>query len=283
MINVFYVFVSAIFLALYDFFKKISVKKNKDIFEILLFFTFVAWVCSLVFVKQAIIIDFKYVFFIFVKSIIISISWFMTTKAMSKLDMGLVIPFSLMGVVFTTILAFLFFGEKIGFIQIGGMFIILVGLVLLSRLNVKEENKKNDYKYILLLILAAFLSSISALMDKKLLVNIKEGSVLFWFFFFLFFIYLIVCFVKNRRINFSEFTGNLWIIGIGFSIFFSDLFYYLAVSSNGVSLSVISIIKKLSVFIGVVLGCVFLKEENFFKKIFILILMFVGLSIIILL
>ena len=48
------------------------------------------------------------------------------------------------------------------------------------------------------------------------------------------------------------------------------------------NISIISITRKLSVFIGVLLGSLFLKEDNFLKKLLILIMMFGGLSIILL-
>jgi len=272
--------ISAVFLALYDFFKKISVKDKKNIYEVLLFFTSVACLCSVFFIKEAFTTDIKYILFVLLKSIVISLSWFMTTKAMSKLEMGIVVPFSLLGTVFTTILAWVFFKENIGLVQIGGMVVILIGLFLLSRLNEKDNEEKNDYKYLLLLALAAFLTSVSAIIDKKLLINIDRGPVLFWFFFFLAIIYLIVCLIRNKKVVIKNFTSNLWVIGVGVSIFLADLFYYQAVGIDDVSISIISIVRKLSVFIGVVLASVFLKEKYFLKKLFILVLMFAGLSVI---
>ena len=271
---------SAVFLALYDLFKKISVKDKKDIYEVLFFFCLIALLCSVFFVKSAFNIDFKYIMFILLKSGVIALSWFFTTKAMSKLDMSIVVPFTLLGTVTTTILASIFFKESIGFTQIVGIIIILIGLFLLSRLSEKKEDFKNDYKYLLLLALAAFLSSISAIIDKHLLINIDRGPVLFWFFLFLTVIYLIVCLINKKKIVFKKIVSNLWVVGIGVSIFVSDLLYYKAVGIDVASLSVISIVRKLSVFIGVVLASIFLKEKDFVKKFLILILMFIGIGVI---
>ena len=272
---------SAVFLALYDLFKKISVRDKKDIYEILFFYTLIAFLCSLFFINSAFSISLKYILFILIKSFLISLSWFLTMKAMSKLDLGIVVPFSMLGTVSTTILAWVFFGETIGVAQIGGILVILVGLFLISRISRKNDNEVNDYKYLWLLALAAFLTSISAILDKYLLDDIGRGSVLFWFFLFLAFIYLIICFIKNKKIVLNNFTNNLWVIGIGVSIFLSDLLYYSAVSIGDGNLSIISIIRKLSVFIGLVLASIFLKEKYFVKKLLVMLLMFVGLSFII--
>lgn len=278
---IFLTVISAVFLGLYDLFKKLSVKNRKDVYEVLFFYTMIAFLCSLFFVSEAVSVDFKYILFVLLKSLVISLSWFFTMKAVSKLDLGIVVPFSLLGTVSTTLLAWVFFKESIGLVQIGGIIIILVGLFLISRLSKKEEKGANDYKYLWLLVLSAFLSSISAIIDKHLLTNIDRGSVLFWFFFFLALIYFIVCIIKNKRVDIKNLKNNLWVIGIGVSIFLSDLLYYWAVGIDGSGLSIISIVRKLSVFIGVVLASIFLKEKDFIKKIMILLLMFVGLGFII--
>ena len=134
----------------------------------------------------------------------------------------------------------------------------------------------------LLLVVAAFLSSISAMIDKTVLTNgVSKGSVLFWFFFFLMSIYFVVCMIRNKKIEFKNLKTNYWVIFIGLSIFLADLFYYQAVAIDGVYLSMISIVRKLSSFLSVVLAGFFLKEDNLIKKILILLLMFVGLAIII--
>lgn len=274
--------VSAVFLALYDFFKKVSVRKNKDVYEILFFYTFTAFILSLIYVNKAFSTDIKYIGFTFLKASVISMSWFLTTKAVSKLDLGIVTPFSMLGTIFTTLFAWILFKQDIGIVQISGSLIILLGLILLSRLQLKDKKEKNDYRYLLLLVLASFLSSISAMIDKTVLSNgVNKGAVLFWFFFFLAIIYCTVCLIKKKNIGYTNFKSNLLVVAVGASIFLADFFYYQAVGIDGVSLSVISIVRKLSVFLGVVLASVFLKEENLLKKVLILLLMFVGLSIII--
>lgn len=276
-----YTIISALFLAMYDLFKKISVKDKKEIYEILFFYTLIAFLCSFIFFDKIFDLKSINVFFILLKAIVISLSWFFTMKAMSRLQLSIVVPFSLLGTISTTILAFIFFDEKIGIAQIGGILIILLGLFLLSRLCRKTEKNENDCKCLILLTIAALLSSISAIVDRHLLNDIDRGSVLFWFFFFLSVIYLFICLVRNKKISFINLKSNLWVVGIGLSIFLSDLFYYMAVSKETATLSIISIIRKLSVFIGVVLGAIFLKEDNLIKKLFILILMFMGLAFVI--
>ena len=145
---VIYTVVSALFLALYDLFKKVSVSEKNDIYGILFKYNFMAFLCCVVFLKDVISVNFVNLIYILIKSSLISLSWFFTMKAMSKLQLGLVVTFSLLGSVFTTIFAFFIFGEEIGYVQIGGILIVLLGLLFLSRL-VKREESEINYKYLI--------------------------------------------------------------------------------------------------------------------------------------
>ena len=104
------------------------------------------------------------------------------------------------------------------------------------------------------------------MIDKHVLSSVSSGATSFWFFLFLSVVYFFVCMIKNRKIVFSNFTSNLWVVGIGVCILLADLFYYASVSCEGSLISVISIIIKLSVFISVVLAGIFLNEANLLKK-----------------
>lgn len=272
--------ISSIFFAFYDLFKKISVKKGKDIYEILFFYTLVAFLCCFIFIKDAFTVSFIDVMFLFVKSAIVSLSWLLTMKAMTKLDIGIVVPFSLLAAVFTSFNAAIFYGEGIGIVQIGGIIVILFGLLFLSRLSNNDKKETNDYKFLWLLVLASLLTSSAAMLDKKLASNISSGAVAFWFFFFLSVIYMGICLFKNKKIDFINFKTNLWVVLIGICIFLSDIFYYYTIAIDNTMISVIFILKRLSVFMSVVLASVFLKEKYFLKKSAILLFMFCGLGLI---
>lgn len=276
--------ISAVLLGLYDFFKKVSVKRDDNIYQILFLFTFVAFLCNLFFFNDAISISFKYIMLLLLKAFIISVNWFLTIKAMSKLELGITVPFSMLGSVSTTILASIIFKERIGEVQVLGILLILFGLFLISRLGEKKENIENEYKYIWLLIIGAVLSSFSAIIDKYLSLNISYKTISFWFFFFLSLIYFIVLMFVKRRIDFKGLKKNFYYIFLtGLCIFLADIVYYSALGVENSNVSIISIVRKLSVFIGVMLGSLFLKEKNFVKKLSVLIMMFGGITLILIL
>ena len=273
---------SAIFLGFYDLFKKLSTKKSSNVFEILFFYTFSSFLLSFIFIADAFSIEHKYILIYFLKACVVGLNWFCTTKAVSKLDLGLVMPFSMLGTIFTIVFDYIIFDQTIGLVQIGGALIILLGLYLITLVSKKEE-KNNDYKYLMLMVFAAALSTVSAIIDKKVLTNngVSGGAASFWFFGFMALIYFVVSLISRRNISIDAVKNNKWIILTGICIFAADLLYYEAVKDVNAPMSAISIIRKLSVFVGIVAAGVVLKEGNLLKKILILLLMFAGLTIII--
>lgn len=274
---------SAVCLAIYDITKKISLKKSSTE-EILFFYTLIAFFASFIFIKDALNTPLIGIGIVFIKSLIISVNWGITMKAMKKLDVGIVVPFGMLTTVFVTVSAYLFFGETINLESILGIVLVLLGLIVLANIEKKDKKEKNDYKYILLLVFGAFLGSISGTLDKFVLSNgyATNGGLLFFFMFFLSVIYGVVYFIKNKKINFRVLKTNYPIIFIGLAIVASDLLYYSAVSIPDSKLALISIVRRLSVFISVIAASLLLKEANLFKKIIIFLIMFGGLALILL-
>lgn len=274
---------SAVCLAIYDIAKKVSLKKSSTE-EILFFYTLIAFISSFIFIKDALNTSLIGIGIVFIKSLIISVNWAITMKAMKKLDVGIVVPFGMMTTVFVTISAYLFFGEPVNLESILGIVLVLFGLIVLANLEKKDKKEKNDYKYILLLVFGAFLGAISGTLDKFVLSNgyATNGGLLFFFMLFLSAIYGVVYFIKNKKINFRVLKTNYPIILIGLAIVASDLLYYNAVSIPDSKLALISIVRRLSLFISVIAASLLLKESNLFKKIIIFVIMFGGLALILL-
>ena len=274
---------SAVCLAIYDIAKKVSLKKSSTE-EILFFYTLIAFIASFIFIKDAINTSLIGIGIVFIKSLIISVNWAITMKTMKKLDVGIVVPFGMMTTVFVTVSVYLFFGERVNLESILGIVLVLFGLIVLANLEKKDKKEKNDYKYILLLVFGAFLGAISGTLDKFVLSNgyATNRGLLFFFMLFLSLIYGIVYFIKNKKINFRVLKTNYPIIFIGLAIVASDLLYYSAVSIPDSKLALISIVRRLSLFISVIAASLLLKESNLFKKIIIFVIMFGGLALILL-
>ena len=62
-----------------------------------------------------------------------------------------------------------------------GIIIVVIGLVLVNKENHTKGKKKNSLKWIALLLASCLLNSISAIIDKKILMSITSSQLQFWF------------------------------------------------------------------------------------------------------
>ena len=269
---------SAFFLSTYEILKKKALVKS-SVYETLFFYCFGCFLLSLIFVSTAMTFSGVDVLFVLLKSVIIFISWTFITKAVAKLDVSVVGPFGLFTTVLVIIFSAILFDEKIGLAQILSMLFIGGGIILLTQLE-KNEKKGIELKYILYLLFGTALGAVSSLMDKHFIAgrDMDYKGILFWFFLFLSVFYSIVYVIKDKKFELVKFGTNYWLIFASIGLFASDLAYYISIDMDGAKLSIIAILKKLSVVISTVMASMFLKEKNLGRKLLILILMLVGVA-----
>ncbi len=274
-----FVILSAIFLGSYEVVKKVSLKRS-SIYETLFFYCLISCCLSLIFIKYAFIPPFVDICFVFLKSIIIVVNWVLVMKAVEKLDVGITTPFSLFTMILVIVLSYFLFDEKFTWIHFGSIFFVSLGIVLLTLLD-KKEKKENHFIYIVYMLIGTSLGAISAILDKYLISyrEVSHYSILIWFFFFLSIIYGIIYFIKEKHINFRVVKSNYWIALTGIFIFMADLTYYISIGCNNSSLSIISILRKLSIVVATILASIFLKEKNLVKKLLILMVMLIGVAL----
>lgn len=277
---IFLALLSALFLGCYEVLKKVSLKKS-SIHETLFFYCLCGFFVSLVFINKAISIDFIDVLIILMKSGIIVLNWFLVLKCMQKLDVAIVVCFSLLNTTLVVFFSHFIFGEVITIMHFLSLLFIATGIILLTLLERKEtkEQVDNQYKYIIFLILGSMLGACSAMLDKYLINvrNVESGAVLVWFLFFNSIIYGTIYLCKNKKIEFKKLKSNYWLVLTGIGIALADVVYYSAISLVGAQISLISILRKCSVIVATILASLFLKEKHLFKKLGVLVIMIIGI------
>jgi transporter family protein len=277
---IFVTLISAFLLGIYEVLKKVSLRKS-NVYEVLFFYCLSGFVISLVFIKDAMSINLIDLMFVFLKSVIIVINWLLVLKAMEKLDVGIVAPFSLLTTVLVVFASHFIFNEQLTWLHFASLLFIGSGIILLTMLEKKQDNsekKENNYLYLIYLIIGNLLGVATALIDKYLL-NIREmksTSFLFWFMLFISVMYGIIYLFKNKRIEWKKLKTNYWMIFTGASIALADITYYYAISMDNAQLSIISILRKTSVVVATILASIFLKEKHLIKKLLILLIMLMG-------
>lgn len=279
---IFLVFASALVLGVYEVLKKVSLKKS-DIYEVLFFYCMSGFLLSIVFSRNMFSVSLLDILFVLLKSGIIVVNWLLVMKALKKLDVGVVVPFSLLNTILVVFGSHFIYKEDITWIHFVSLLIISIGIIFITRLNNKNESKKEKgyFQAFAFLLGSCVLGSASGLLDKYL-VNIRgiESSlVLSWFLLFNTIIYGIIYLCKNKKINFKVIIDNYWVVFTGISIALADILYYTAISIEDAQLSIISIVRKMSVVVSTVLASIFLKEKKLVKKILILGFMLIGVAL----
>ena len=237
----------AVFVSLDEVFKK-KATKTSSVFEVLLAFTTIALFLTCFISKDIFSIDYSYIPMIFLKSTIIVIAWILGLIALNGLQLGVYSIVKTSRIVFSIILSCLILGEKLNLLMVAGIITIIFGLILVSTTATDNSKKKNSYKLIFVFLISCLCSSISAILDKKLLVHVSSGQLQFWFLLFLTVYYWIIMLIKKKKIDSSK-------------------------------VIVMTILKQLSIIMSIILGGIIFKEKNVLKKLLYALLILGGVII----
>lgn len=265
----------AFFVSLDEVFKKKATKKN-SVYEVLACFTTIALVLSFFITEDKFDIDYSFLPAIFLKSSIVVVAWLLSLKALEGLQLSVYSIIKTSRIVFSIILSILFLNEKLNPFSALGIIITITGLVIVGRTSTKEQNKKKSYKLIILFLISCLCSSISAIIDKKILFHISSGQLQFWFLLFLTLFYWAIIFIKKPKINYKNLRKNYWIVLVAIGLVVGDRFLFMANKDPSSQVIVMTILKQLSVIISILLGKLVFKEKNITKKLLYTLLILIG-------
>lgn len=274
-----YTIIYSLLIGIYEIFKKKAVLKS-SIYEFLFYFSLISFIIVLIFSENVFDLNIIYLLIIFLKSIIIVISWLLNTYVIMKMDLGLYGITKLSRIVFSVLLSVIFLKEIITFKIFIGILVVLLGLFLSNTLSDKSMGREKSIKLVLLFLFSCLLSSISAIIDKKILYDITESQLQFWFMFFLTICYFIIFVIKQQTNNIKETLSNYWIILAAILLTVGDRLLFVANSNPDSKVSIMTILKQLSTIELLILGKIMFKENNILKKLACLSLIFIGIIII---
>jgi bacterial/archaeal transporter family protein len=273
--------VTAIFLGIYDIFKKTSLNNNAVI--PVLFFSVLT--SALLFIPVIIGSRISPNFFhaikfyvpvislgehlqIFLKAVIVLSSWILAFFAIKHLPLTVVSPIRATAPLWTLMGALILFSEKLNLLQWAGLLTTLTFFYLFSTTGKLEGISFRKNKWIWLIIAATLLGSASALWDKYIIKGIDRFSVQAWTGVYQLLIMLaILAFIwyPNRKST-TPFQWRWTIPFIGIFLTLSDYFYFNALSYPDSLISVLSGIRRSGVIIPFIFAALFFKEKNIMKK-----------------
>lgn len=270
----------ALIIGFYNCAKKKAVKQN-SVYEVNAYLALISFFLTMLISNNVFLIDLRYLPIIFVKSLIIAGAWLTAAYLINKIPISLFAVLMLSKILFSVILSIIWLKEKITITTFIGMIIVITGLILVN--HNKENNKKEiSKKHLFIMLLSCLLSSISSVLDKKLLINMTSSQLQFWFLLFLTIILFIALLIKEKKITYKTVIKNYWILLMAISVVIADRFLFMAKEIPESKISIITIINQLSTIEIIILGKIMFKEKKIIKKLLCSLLIIIGIIFILL-
>ena len=221
-------------------------------------------------------LNIKQIIFLILSGISTSLLWICYFKALQLGNVSKVTPIDKTSIVLTLILSMIFLGEKITFIKVISMILILFGTFLTINKVQKDENSNS---WILYAVLTAIFTSLTTIISKIGLKNVDSSLATFIRTIVVLVIMIFVLLFKKKFIYFKDLNKNnlKYIVLSGVSTSLSWLCYFKALQDN--EASVVFTIEKMSLVVAITLSYFFLKEKISKKSLIGIIIITIGTGI----
>ena len=224
---------------------------------------------------------------LFVKSVLGAVAFLCVMQAIKHLEISRALPMLVLTPGLVAFFAFIFLGESLKLIEIGGMVLLLVGTYVLQLgdgrglMTPWKSFVRTKGNYYILLALLIF--TVTSILDKALLKNFKVPLNAFFGFQHLFFGLVFLVFVlvyldkrelkKTFRVSW-KFIGVLALVTI--------VYRYAHLSAIKIApVALVLAIKRVSVFFAVLIGGAYFRDQNFLRRIIATAVMVIGAVLII--
>ena len=269
--------ISALFLGVYDVFKKISLKGNAVIpvlltsicfsslfllpFLLLSIFFPSVLENSIFFVPQ---VDFTTHLFLILKAVIVLTSWLFAYFAMKHLPISLASPIKATQPMWTVLGGVLIFSEQLNGFQITGVCVTLLSFFLLSMAGKKEGISFKTNKWFWFIIMATLTGAVSGLYDKFLMKQFNSMAVQTYYTFYqgiiMGAITLFLWAPTRKSTTKFQFRWSIALISVFLGT--ADFVYFYALSLPDSLISVVSTIRRAGVIVPFLYGAIIMHDKN---------------------
>lgn len=277
---------SALFLGVYDIFKKVSLRDNNVLAVLFLNTLFSAVLMSPVVIHglfdRTLDFDTTAHLLIMLKAVIVLGSWILGYFGIKHLPLTIAGPVNASRPVLVLIGALIIYSEHLNVIQWIGILIGFLSLFLISQVGRREGFALTQSKWLWFSFGAALLGAVSALYDKFLLRSFSPLSVQGWYAFYQFIFMGSLLFLLNRiQASRVPFRWRWSILFISFFLTTADLAYFYALSLPDSMISIVSMIRRGSVMVSFFYGVLILHEKHVRAKIVDLLILLVSLILLV--
>lgn len=270
---------SALFLGLYDVFKKQSLKKN-DVLQVLLCTTALSTLLLSPWLSAGPVEDHLK---LFLKAILVSLSWISGLYGIKLLPLTTASTIKATRPVFVLVFSMLLFGERLNAWQWTGSILAITALYLLSLSSRREGIQFSKSKGILFMAVSVLAGSASALYDKHIIASMEPLFVQSWCNFYITLILGVVVLFQWRRQKsaFQTFRWDWLLALIAVLIVVADFLYFYSLKQEGAMLSIISMVRRSSVVVPFLCGVIFFKEKKVRGKVVALCLLLFAMALLV--
>ena len=204
-------------------------------------------------------------FLIAAKSLLVGSSWTFALFALKHLPLSIAAPIRSTSPFWTIAIAITALGERPTAAQWLGMFVVLSGFWMFSRVGSREGIHFVRDRWVACMVAATVLGAISSIYDKILLgrMAIPPGTLQAWFTIYLVPVMLPLAVRWYRRERTADPFEFRWVvIAISPLLLAADLVYFSAVANPVALISVISTVRRCSVIVAFAFGIRALREDN---------------------
>ncbi len=268
---------SAVLLGFYDVAKKQALKNNAVLW-ILLCATGLSALFLCPFLSAGSLEDHLS---LMLKAVLVSSSWVSGLIALNLLPLTTASTIKASRPMFVVIFSIILFGERLSLPQWGGVALVMVSLLLLSRASSREGIHFTSDRGIAWMVVSVLTGSASALYDKHILSHLQPLFVQSWANVYITVLLALLLLFKYLRDKGSveKFRPDWRLLLIAVLITVSDALYFFAVKEEGALLSVISMIRRSSVLITFLFGAVVFREHNIRDKAIDLVILLAGVAL----
>lgn len=244
--------------------KKAALKKSSSN-EILFFYTLVGLVLVLPFSAEAFTLAPIYIFYSFIKALVVCTAWIFAFSALKNMSVSLYGIMDLSRMVFSTALGVFVLSEAFTAKKAIGVALVITGL-LLANLKKSATGSTMTFSVLVAALMNCFLNAVSGTMDKVLMQHMESSQLQFWFMFFMTLIYAAVLLIRREKISVKCLKTNFWIPLMSISLIIGDKFLFEANANPNSEVTLMTVIKQSSVLITVLTGWLVFKEKHILYK-----------------
>ena len=249
-----------------DGLKKKALEKG-GVMEVLFLYTALAFLLTIPFSRDIFGIPPIYYLWIFIKSFVIFLAWILAFTSIIKMPVSLYGVMDTARMLFSTVIALIFLGETMTLSKGIGLALVLCGLVIVN-LGHGKADENVEFKYIIFSLLTCLFNAISGVMDKALMStgDINASQLQFWYMFYMTVLYGIYILAARVPLRLSTLKTDYWIVILSVLFVVSDRALFMANAYPESEVTVMTLVKQLSVVVTVLTGKLVFHEKNILQR-----------------